>query len=65
MGVGCFSLEWVVVFSETVILYVVVFLKNAVLWVSFIQMGSCGLFELNTKKKEKKTSSNSFKGVIF
>ena len=36
----------------------VVFLKNAVLWVSFVQMGSCGLLSLNTKKNEKNYSNS-------
>ena len=53
--VGCFSIQWVAVFCENVILSVVVLLKNADLWVSFFQMGSCGLFGFNiTKKNEKK-----------
>ena len=43
VGVGCFSIQCAVVFRENVILQVVVLLKNAVLWVSFVQMGSCGL----------------------
>ena len=32
----------------------VVLLKNAVLWVSFVQMGSCGLFEFKYKEVRKK-----------
>ena len=34
-------------------------LKNAFLWVSFVQMGSCGFLGLNTKKNEKKTLLSS------
>ena len=40
---------------ENVILYMVVLLQNAVLWVSFIQMGSCGLLRFNYKEKWEKT----------
>ena len=43
VGVGWFSIQWVVVFCENVILWVIVFLKNAVLWVSFIQIRLFGL----------------------
>ena len=37
--------QWVVVFSENVILEVVVLLKNA----SFVQTGSCGLLRYKCK----------------
>ena len=49
-----FSIQWVVVFGENVILFVV-FLKNAVLWVSFIQMGFYGLFGFKYKDDWEKT----------
>ena len=43
----------------------VVLLRNAVLWVSFVQMGSCGLFGMKRKEereREKKNYSSSLKG---
>ena len=48
---GCFSIQWVVVLRENIILLVVVLLKNAVLWVSFVQMGSCGLLRFKYKEE--------------
>ena len=41
---------------------VMVLLKNAVLWVSFVQMGSCGLSGFKYKEEWEKNSSNSLKG---
>ena len=40
VGIGCFSIQWVVAL-----------LKNAVLWVSFVQMGSCGLLRFKYKEE--------------
>ena len=50
-GVGCFSIQWVVVFCENVILLVVVLLKHAAMWVYVIQMGSCRLFGFKFKEE--------------
>ena len=65
-GVGYFPIQWVVVFRENIILYVVILLQNAVLWVSFVQMGSCGLLRFKyIEKWEKKTNySNSLEGGL-
>ena len=40
----------------------VALLKNAVLWLSFVQMGSCGL--LRFKYKEKKRKKNLYLRVF-
>ena len=50
VGVGCFSILWVVLFCENVILYMVVLLNNAVLRISSFQMGSWRLFGLKYKE---------------
>ena len=59
-GGGCFSIQWMVVFCENVILEVVVRLKNAFLWVSFVKWDLVGFLGLNTKKNVEK--KNSLKG---
>ena len=40
----------------------VVLLKNAVPWVSFILMGSCGLFGFKYKGERENNSSNILEG---
>ena len=48
VGVGCF------LFRENVILYVFVLLNNAVVWVSFIRMGSCLVVEVQIHRIMRK-----------
>ena len=62
VGGGCFSVQWVVVFCENVILLEVVLLKNTVLWVCFVQMGSCWLFGFKYTEEWEKNSPNSLRG---
>ena len=58
------SIHWVVVFCKNVILKMIVLLKNAVPRVSFVQIGSCGLFGFKYKERMIKNSSNSVKGGV-
>ena len=52
-------------FCETVILSMVVLLKNAVLWVSFVQIGSYGLFGFKYKEEWKKKKNTKKQNKLF
>ena len=62
---GCLSLQWVVIFCENVILLVVVYLKNTVLWASLVERYLMCCLDLNTKKNEAKTIPILWKGALW